>query len=175
MKNKKEKGFTLIELLIVIGIIAILAAAVIIAINPGQQFKQARNATRWSHMNSVVNATYSYMISAAGSFPDCLYNETTGEPLSQLVDIANCSGADGLDPHIADLPMDPQRGGSSYSAITTGFVISGTTYEVAACDNATVNGDCTGYVIGLTGAANNRLMVTSIATEAMEEDIAVIQ
>ncbi len=174
MENKKEKGFTLIELLIVIGIIAILAAAVIIAINPGQQFKQARNATRWSHMNSVVNATYSYMISAAGSFPDCLYDSGTGAVLEVLVDISECSGADHLDPHIADLPMDPQRGGSTYAAITKvsgDYQINGESYGVKGCTGVT----CTGYLIGLTGVANNRLMVSSIATEAMTEDIAVIQ
>jgi len=69
MTNRKKKGFTLIELLIVIGIIAILAAAIIIAINPGQQFKQARNATRWSHMNSLANGVYSYVISNGGVYP----------------------------------------------------------------------------------------------------------
>jgi prepilin-type N-terminal cleavage/methylation domain-containing protein len=69
MTREKKKGFTLIELLIVIGIIAILAAAIIIAINPGQQFKQARNATRWSHMNSLANGIYSYVIFNRGVYP----------------------------------------------------------------------------------------------------------
>ncbi len=50
----KNKAFTLIELLIVIGIIAILAAAVIVAINPGRQFAQARDGYQ--------KKTYKYII-----------------------------------------------------------------------------------------------------------------
>ena len=57
MKNlKSNKGFTLIEILIVIGIIAILAAIVIVAINPAKQFAQARNTQRESAVNTVLNA-----------------------------------------------------------------------------------------------------------------------
>lgn len=57
MKNmKKQKGFTLIEILVVIGIIAILAAVVIVALNPARQFAQARNTQRWSNVNTLLNA-----------------------------------------------------------------------------------------------------------------------
>ena len=52
----KKKGFTLIEILVVIGIIAILATIVIIAINPARQFAQARNTQRTSNLNSILNA-----------------------------------------------------------------------------------------------------------------------
>jgi prepilin-type N-terminal cleavage/methylation domain-containing protein len=51
-----RKGFTLIEILVVIGIIAILAAIVIIAINPAKQFAQARNSQRTSNVNAILNA-----------------------------------------------------------------------------------------------------------------------
>jgi prepilin-type N-terminal cleavage/methylation domain-containing protein len=163
MKKTNKSGFTLIELLIVIGIIAILAAAVIIAINPGQQFKQARNATRWSHMNSVLNSTYSYLISQQGNYPDC--GSPAMSTTTNLRDISNC--ATDLADHIADIPADPQAGGTTW--VTQTINISGTTYTVDACDSG-----CKGYVIGIL-SGGNRLIVTSVAAESVSENIAVIQ
>jgi type IV pilus assembly protein PilA len=53
--KKAQKGFTLIEILVVIGIIAILAAIVIIAINPAKQFAQARNSQRTANVTAILN------------------------------------------------------------------------------------------------------------------------
>ena len=42
--------------LIILGFIAVLAAIVIVAINPARQFAQARNSQRESNVNTILNA-----------------------------------------------------------------------------------------------------------------------
>lgn len=54
--QKVKTGFTLIELLIVIGILAILAAAVFFALNPVARFRDARNSRRQSDVSAILNA-----------------------------------------------------------------------------------------------------------------------
>ena len=112
IKDGNFTGFTLIELLIVIGIIAILAAAVIVAINPGQQFAAARDATRESHLNSINNAILSYQVDNTGTLPTGI---TTSPKEICRSDVETCPGElidlseiDG--DYISSLPVDPQGG-----------------------------------------------------------------
>ncbi len=72
MKNRLRGGFTLIELLLVIGIIAILAAIVIVAINPTKQLADARNTQRRSDVGTILNSLYQYAIDNQGNFPSLL-------------------------------------------------------------------------------------------------------
>ncbi|TAN58687.1 prepilin-type N-terminal cleavage/methylation domain-containing protein [Patescibacteria group bacterium] len=65
----KPKGFTLIELLVVIGIIAVLFAVVLIAINPAKRFAEARNASRLSDVRSIVEAVSTYTVDNRGQLP----------------------------------------------------------------------------------------------------------
>lgn len=107
-----REGFTLIELLLVIGIIAILASIVIVAINPTKQMGDARNAQRRSDVNTILNAVYQYAIDNNGTMPGCLASGSGG---SICVKGSSCSGVEGsscnLDSlttsYIVDLPKDP--------------------------------------------------------------------
>ncbi len=70
MKNRRNlKGFTLIEILIVIGLIAILAAITIIALNPTENFQAARNSERQSEVSQIANSIDRWVIDG-GSLTD---------------------------------------------------------------------------------------------------------
>lgn len=84
-KIKRAGGFTLIEILIVIGIISILAAIVIVAVNPARQFSQARNAQRRADTNTILNATYQYAVDATGTLPVAIPLGACGTATTQQV------------------------------------------------------------------------------------------
>ena len=116
---KNKKGFTLIELLVVIAIITILAAAIVVGINPAKHFASARNAARWSHMNAIATGIYSYAVENEGAFPvapvggnDCI--GAAGSPVTIGTDPAAWCTDDALPPvslvvpdYIRVLPTPP--------------------------------------------------------------------
>ena len=59
------KGFTLIELLIVIAILGILAAGVLVAINPIKRINQAKDSTIKSDIAQIANAMQVYYTAKA--------------------------------------------------------------------------------------------------------------
>ena len=99
---RNQKGFTLIELLVVIGILAVLLAITLIAINPARQFSQANNTKRRSDVNAILNAVNQYMADNKGALPAGI----TGAVQSISNTGANICAA--LVPqYIAALPRDP--------------------------------------------------------------------
>jgi prepilin-type N-terminal cleavage/methylation domain-containing protein len=108
--NKNNKGFTLIELLVVIGILAILLAITLIAINPARQFGQANDTKRRSDTTQILNAIGQYTASNTGNLPSEIASNTT-LPVSTPTEIdhahfPNLCGQ--LVPtYIPALPMDP--------------------------------------------------------------------
>ncbi len=143
-KILKNKGFTLIELLVVIGIIAVLAAVVIIAINPARQFAQARDTQRWANVNAILNAVGQNMADNKGIFK--CGGATMALPSTVAVisgnatafpagfDIRSCI----IPTYISTMPFDP----------TTGVDTSATDYT-------------TGYSI-INDAANGRITVSAV-------------
>ncbi len=118
MKTSK-KGFTLIELLLVIGIIAILAAIVIVAINPTRQLGQARNAQRNSDVNTLLNAIWQYAIDNSGNMP-CEDDDTDTNFCEDSTElqvnstwrmVATTDGVDDCD--LSDVDVNP-AGATSY-------------------------------------------------------------
>lgn len=79
--KKGRRGFTLIELLVVIGIIGILAAVVLVAVNPGRQFASARDTQRRADLYSITNAIYQYAAEHNGNLPIVI---TSGPPATHI-------------------------------------------------------------------------------------------
>lgn len=76
MKNK-QKGFTLIELIIVIAIIALLAAATFVAVNPAKRIGDANNAQRWADISAIADAWQTYTADNTGSTVTTVTNGVT--------------------------------------------------------------------------------------------------
>jgi prepilin-type N-terminal cleavage/methylation domain-containing protein len=66
-KTAQTKGFTLVELLVVIAIIAILAAVVLLIINPLELTRRGRDAARLSDMANLQQAINVAVQEATGS------------------------------------------------------------------------------------------------------------
>ncbi len=124
-----EKGFTLIEILVVIGIIAILATVVIIAINPARQFAQARDSQRVSNLNAILNAIGQRMADNKGVFAGSVGSQicptlpsTATEITSETPAATTTSAALGclVPTYISVLPTDPSgptAPGTGYSVL----------------------------------------------------------
>jgi len=118
---KQRKGFTLIEILIVIGLIAVLAGVLIVALNPARQFAQARNAQRWNNIDTVLGAVISNLTDnrgtftcAAGALPATAKIMADATSLPAGYNIGPC-----LSPTYAvSVPFDPSAAGAKWNSAT---------------------------------------------------------
>jgi len=139
----KDQGFTLVEILIVIGIIAVLAAIVIVAMNPERLFGKARDAERWTEVNGIANAITQYYADNAGVLPTgipavggtaieiCATSVTAcTDPTPDLYDMTTA----GVTPnYLPTVPVDPQ----STSPNTGYFIIQASNYRVTVTATST--------------------------------------
>lgn len=118
-----SKGFTLIELLIVIAVLGILAAGVLVAINPVKRVSQANDATLKNDIGQIATAMQAYFTSSG----------TTTAPYypREVVALVNSN----------DLKSEPKIP----PARTASYNVTGANSAGAACTTATK--DCVNVTV----------------------------
>ena len=106
-----KKGFTLIELLVVIGILAILFAITLIAINPAKQFAQANDTKRRSDVSAILNAIGQYSVDNSGQLPGDGIGPGGTDMITTSNRLISSTGANIcaflIPKYVAQLPTDP--------------------------------------------------------------------
>jgi len=166
--KKGAKGFTLIELLIVIGIIGILAAIILVAVDPAKRLKQSRNARRFAETNAILNAILNYTVDYKGTLPSAVLSATTGQAviigsaageLASTYCPATATGTTAatttrdlaadtalVSAYIAEIPVDPRGfndNGDEYDATITGYYLirsANGRLEVGSCNPESEDG-----------------------------------
>lgn len=150
-----RKAFTLIELLVVIGVLAVLLAITLIAINPARQFSQSNDTKRSSDVNAVLNAVHQYAADNRGTLPAGIPDTTAGAAVigNGVGQVDICAAL--VTQYLAALPVDPL-----------------TNNGASVTDCAIVGGYSTNYTI-VRSTTNNRITVSAPATEIATTDISV--
>jgi uncharacterized protein (TIGR02145 family)/prepilin-type N-terminal cleavage/methylation domain-containing protein len=115
----KKSGFTLLEILLVVGIIAILAGIVILAINPNKMLATTRNVQRKANLAEINKALYQYYIdnsrypvSVTSSLTEICNTGATSSGHS--ISCTNKADLSFLVPaYLTAIPTDPQMTGTS--------------------------------------------------------------
>ena len=124
---QNKKGFTLLEILLVVGIIAVLAGVVIVAINPAKMLAKVRDTQRKVGLSEINKALAQYFIDK-GQLPNSLSSELknicdTGSFASSTQAGIDCAGLIDLSilvpSYIQAIPKDPQIS----STISTGYYV----------------------------------------------------
>jgi len=162
---KNHSGFTLIELLVVIAIIGVLAAVVLLAINPAAMLRRGRDSQRESDLTTLRKAIDLYMAGTTNPtyVPGCAAAACSLAQDSNMAQGVGCCGAPtaadvsgwlapysatcttsgveaNLTEWIAKVPVDPSNGATYQYSYTTNP--AGDKYTLRAKREDTTKGAC---------------------------------
>lgn len=153
----RQSGFTLIELLVVIGILAILLAITLIAINPNKHFQDSRNTERSSNVSEILNAMYEFESANNGNQPASVANLSLTMPLGEATTWSP-TGTSFSTPNLT-------FSGLSGSTVTSGNVlVSGCSQAVDNGTYAVVSGTAATIVVSNIGASGTSATGCQIKT-----------
>ncbi len=107
--RKKTLGFTLIEILVVIGVLTVILAIVLIAINPLRQLAETRDTERRSGAKAILDAVYQHL-AENGQFPRGMPGRGGGKLIASAFGTGSNFCEDLIPTFIAQMPVDPQNG-----------------------------------------------------------------
>jgi len=127
MKHTQQKGFTLIELLVVIAIIGILAAVILLAINPAEMLRKTRDSARLQEITNLKKGIDSQIATETANILEPVQSAnrcTFADPCNSSTGTRNIEGTGWLPLDLQDyipvLPVDP-RDNISNTRIATGI------------------------------------------------------
>lgn len=128
--TSSRSGFTLLEILLVVAAMGILASIVILAINPGKQLSETKNAQRKVDVSTILNAVYQYSVDNNGSLPAAIpssascagaaTNEICKTGAASCVNLVDLSVLTLNEKYVVSIPFDP-----------TGASTNGTGYRIS--------------------------------------------
>lgn len=167
MKKITARGFTLVELLIVIAIIAILAAVVVLIVNPIELTRRGRDAARLTDLANLQQAinvavqessTSGQNVGCAGAAAGCTDRSNTGTRVTNGTGWVRVNLGVQTSVTVPTLPVDPSNSAAYHYA----YCGSGDNWEILTVLESTQQSPRMGTDGGSTANSANYYEVGSV-------------
>lgn len=167
MNKSTSRGFTLVELLIVVAIIAILATATFVALDPMKRFQDSRDARRWSDASELMHAIKVNQVDNGGDYIQTIRDMNPGD-VYMITEGSVTSGCSDENSH-----CDAEVTNDSYCVNLNELVAKGYLGKIPVSPNG--NGSwspsLTGYT--LTASSSGALVITACESENAANGISI--